>query len=366
MFKYHDPNNAASVEADLSTWRPSGAQPFKLDAKPFDPSQIDQAETSLWRYRHAMNIDLDDQAWRSTTLGEGMSALVPAAQPGLSFKMEFVMPSASFKDRGVAVMMAQAKAWGCRRVVVDSSGNAASSVAAYAARTNMECDVFVPAATSDGKLQQIAAHGATIHKVPGTREDTATAAQDFLVFNDAFYASHVYNPLFHQGTMTMAFELWEQARDTSVLYVPVGNGTMLLGAIYGYQALIDSGVLAEMPKIIAVQSAACAPIQQAHVANAPDVAPVTNTGTVAEGIAIAAPARGFEILQALRAVDAAIVTVDDDEVAAAKNALALQGFYVEPTAAVCYAAYLSGTAQPVSGKTVVPLCGSGLKSSKPA
>ncbi|MEM8551680.1 MAG: pyridoxal-phosphate dependent enzyme, partial [Pseudomonadota bacterium] len=153
---------------------------MQLAPMPFLRDTIIASEFSLWRYRASLNIDVDDATWRRTTLGEGATAIVAAAEPNLSFKTDFAMPTLSFKDRGAAVMMAQAAAWGVTRVAVDSSGNAATSVAAYAARLRMACDVFVPASTSDGKLRQIAAHGATIHKVEGTREDTADAAQNFL------------------------------------------------------------------------------------------------------------------------------------------------------------------------------------------
>lgn len=367
MLDFLDPESGETRTAGPDVWRSASGEPFRMAGEPpqFDPDLIDRACFSLWRYRELMQLDVSETTWRRTQMGEGASALAAAdaLSHGVVLKMEFAMPTLSFKDRGVAVMMAQAAEWGVEEVVVDSSGNAATSVAAYAARLGIRAHVFVPASTSDGKLRQIEAHGARIHKIPGSREDTGTATHEYLDSSDAFYASHIYNPLFHQGTKTMAFEIWEQmsGRLPDTLFLPVGNGTMLIGAIIGLQEIVAADLAVEMPRIIAVQSAACAPIAHALEAGETHVSAIENTGTIAEGIAIAAPARGTEILERLRAVDGHVVTVTDDEVRSAQDALAAAGFFVEPTSAVCMAAH---SKTPSDGISVVPLCGAGLKSLK--
>jgi len=368
MPDFLDPVEGTLISASPEVWRPAGSMPLRMAraARGFDPGLIDQASFSLWRYREMLQLDVEEQTWQRTQMGEGATALAAAdtIAPGLFMKMEFAMPTLSFKDRGVAVIMAQAAQWGVDEVVVDSSGNAATSVAAYAARLGMRAHVFVPADTSDGKLGQIAAHGATIHKISGTREDTGQAAHAFLDGSKAFYASHIYNPLFHQGTKTMVFEIWEQlgGQLPDTLLLPVGNGTMLIGAIIGLQEILAAGWAESMPQIIAVQSEACAPIATAFAAGGTSVESIRKSETIAEGIAIAAPARGAEILERLRAADGRVHTVTDDEVRAAQSRLAAAGFYVEPTAAVCMAAW---SKLPIpQGRTVIPLCGAGLKSKK--
>ncbi|WP_420391989.1 pyridoxal-phosphate dependent enzyme [Acuticoccus sp.] len=344
---------------------PRPARPYRIaDAPAFDPGAVDRAELSLWRYRHAMAVDVSDATWRRTTMGEGATALVAAGEraPGVHLKLEFAMPTLSFKDRGAAAMMAQAAQWGVDRVAVDSSGNAGTAVAAYAARLGMGCDVFVPAGTSAGKLRQIAAHGASVREVPGSREDTADAAHEHVARTGVFHASHVECPLFHQGTKTMVYEIVEQLGGASeVVYLPVGNGTMLLGALLGFADLLSAGVISGTPQVVAVQSTACAPLAEAYAAGEEDPSPVGGAGTIAEGIAIAAPARGREILAALRRASARVVTVDDGAVRVAQAELAAMGFFVEPTAAVTWAAC---RADPPSRSAVVPLCGAGLKSDK--
>src|SRR5699024_8141505 len=83
----------------------------------------------------------------------------------------------SFKDRGAAVLMAKAKSLGAGKVIADSSGNAGTAIAAYAARCNIACDIYLSDVTSPKKMAQVKAHGAEIRQIEGTRQDIAAAAQ---------------------------------------------------------------------------------------------------------------------------------------------------------------------------------------------
>jgi threonine synthase len=225
----------------------------------------------------------------------------------------------------------------------------------------------VPAATSDKKIKQIEAHGATIHKIPGTREDTAKAAIDMVESTNLFYASHIYNPLFWEGTKTYFYEVFEQFDRVmpEAFVIPVGNGTLLLGAYIAFQELLAWGLIDKMPKILAVQADNCAPILKAFKEGKDTVDPVENTGTLAEGIAIAAPARGAEILNAVRETSGDIIGVSEEGISQARKALAAQGIYVEITSAANYAGYLDYAERYPELKeqiVVFPLCGAGIKS----
>jgi threonine synthase len=361
-----------------------------LDIAPFEAqfplSAIQARPTTLWRYHEALPFAPDESNWQIITMGEGMTPLVPLhpQEPQVLLKVEYLMPTLSFKDRGAAVLIAKAKELGVSRIIADSSGNAGTAIAAYAARAGMACDVYVPASTSAKKLKQIAAHGAAVHAIPGSREDTAAAAIAAVEQEGIFYASHVYHPFFFQGTKTYAFEIWEQLNGSipTVLVLPVGNGTLVLGAYFGFQDLLRAGLIKQMPRILAVQAAGCAPLAQAFQQGRDVAAPVVNSGTEAEGIAIAAPARSRQILAAVRETKGAIITVSDEAITSAKAALAKRGFYVEPTAAAPYAGFLAYrdailnnslpsdlpplfSADPHSKnpteQVVIPLCGAGLK-----
>ena len=132
---------------------------WKLSFEPpkFDLAEVDRNEWSLFRYRRF--LALDDESWRGVSLGEGMTPVVRLDEDVL-LKMDYFMPTLSFKDRGAAVLIAHCKAIGVDRVVQDSSGNAGNAVAAYCAKAGIGCEIFVPEGTSPKKIDMIRAHGA--------------------------------------------------------------------------------------------------------------------------------------------------------------------------------------------------------------
>lgn len=329
---------------------------------------IDESEWTIWRYRTALPIDPMSSDWRSITLGEGVTPLVDAGHdyPGLKLKVDYAMPTLSFKDRGAAVMIAKAKESGIERVAADSSGNAGTAIAAYAARAGMRCDIFVPASASGAKIAQIEMHGATVHRIEGPRQAATKAVEEFVDGNDVFYASHVLNPYFHEGTKTLALEVWEQMsfRAPDHLVLPVGHGTLVLGAYKGFRELHDAGYIGALPRIHAVQAEACAPIARAFHRSEDSVTTIESEETIAEGIAITGPPRGSEILAAIRATGGTTATVSDDRIRRARRELASLGFFVEPTAAATFAALRGSLRDRMApGEScIVPLCGAGLKS----
>lgn len=336
--------------------------------KKFSMEDILKDEWSLFRYIKALPFeDLDDI--KSVSMGEGLTSLVrlDPYNPNILVKMDYMMPTLSFKDRGAAVLIAKANEFGAKKVVQDSSGNAGNSIAAYANRIGMECDIFVPEGTSPKKISMIKSHGANIHVVPGTREDTAKAALDMVKNTGAFYASHVYNPYFYEGTKTYVYEIYEQLNGNmaDTLVIPVGNGTLLLGAYYGLKELYSFGLIKELPRIIAVQATGCSPIYNAFKEGKELIEEVINTGTEAEGIAIAAPKRGKQILKAIRDTKGDIILAPEGDIIKTQEILAKKGFYVEITTAATFAAFNHCYKNNRDlGTVVLPFCGAGLKSSK--
>ena len=91
---------------------------------------------------------------------------------------------------------------------------------------------------------------------------------------------------------------------------------------------------------------------------------VVNTGTSAEGIAIAKPMRGKQILEAIKATNGIIITTPENKINEAREHLAQNGFYVEPTTAATFAGFLkyyNENKSHFTGKIIIPLCGAGLK-----
>ena len=336
---------------------------WKLDYHPprFDLNEVDHDEWSMFRYRKFMA--LQDDTWRSITLGEGMTPIVRLDENVL-LKMDYFMPTLSFKDRGAAVLIAHCKSIGVERVVQDSSGNAGNAVAAYCGKAGIACEIFVPEGTSPKKIGMIRAHGAKCSVVPGSRDHCAQVCREKVERDGVYYANHVYNPFFYEGTNTYIYEVYEQLhRIPANLVIPVGNGTLFLGVMHGLEELLASGLIDKMPQIIALQAESCDPLLRAAKKGLKEPVDVNPSPTLAEGIAIGKPMRGKEILSYVEKYGIHFVHAPEEGILAARAELASKGIYCEHTTAANYAAYLEYCKQ--HGKLqdcLITMCGAGLKS----
>ncbi|WP_406362814.1 threonine synthase [Streptomyces sp. NBC_01579] len=360
MATYLCPQDGTRAETTSLTWCcPVCSGPWDLDFEVAGRLSLDSLAgrvNSLWRYAEALPLSSP-----ATSLGEGRTPLVPLTRT-VSAKLDFLMPTLSFKDRGAVMLAELARRLSPERVVADSSGNAGTAVAAYCARAGLACTVYVPEGTSPKKTEQIRAHGARLEIVPGDREATALAARAAADSPGTFYASHVFNPYFLHGTKTYVYEMWEDlgGRLPDSIAVPVGNGTLLLGAALATAELHAQGLIDERPALIAVQAEAVSPLAAAFHAGTDgllDESGRTAAPTLAEGIAIPRPPRARQILAAVRESGGTFLTVTEDQIRKGQLDLAARGFYVETTGVACWAAVCDWTDRSV----VVPLCGAGLK-----
>ncbi|MDW7981224.1 MAG: pyridoxal-phosphate dependent enzyme [Thermomicrobium sp.] len=325
-----------------------------------DPEELDAAERTLWRYAAALPV-----ARPRRTLGEGMTPLVEGELDGerVLFKLDFLLPSGSFKDRGASLTVAFLARHGVRRLTVDSSGNAAAAFAAYAALHGIDAIVFAPAGTSPEKLLQAKAYGARVELVDGPRDVVAAAAQTASRAPDTAYASHNWHPVFAEGTKTWLLEVWEQLgrRWPAACFVPVGGGSLLLGAALAVRAIGGRG-----PILVAAQPEACAPLVRSWTRAETELEAVEPGATLAEGARIARPPRGTLLLDALKQSDGWPEAVSEPLLIETLRALWQQGLYVEPTAALGAAAYRAARRRGWNppGQVVIVLTGSGLKAGR--
>ena len=359
---YHCPACQETYPAEALVWRCRCGSHLEWRQAPrrWGRGDVDGGDRSLWRYEVALPFP---KAERRAFLGEGWTPLIEAPERGLLLKLDFLCPTGSFKDRGSTVLMNRLAALGVREALEDSSGNAGASIAAYGAAAGIACEVYVPASASGAKLAQIAAYGAKVVAVPGSRQDVTEAA--LRRAEARFYASHNWHPLFIEGTRTLGFELWEQLgfRSPDAVITPVGAGSTLLGCWRAFGELASAK--SPPPRLYAAPAAACAPRALA-LAQGEEVPSGVEPGeTRAEGIKIGRPLRGREMLAALRDSGGGGRVVQEDEIAAAQERLGRHGIFVEPTGAVAYAAALGLRAEGLLGpeeRAVVVLTGSGLKS----
>jgi len=344
-------------------WRCACGSPLDLLFQPkFSIKKIPKRAPTLWRYREAIPIHRDENI---LSLSEGFTPLEAMEFEGqrVFLKMDYLFPTGSFKDRGATVLVSKLKEMGIKKVVEDSSGNAGCAIAAYCARGGIECEIYVPESTTKGKLAQIEAYGAILKKVEGSREMTAEVTLKAAL--KTYYASHCWNPFFLHGTKTFAFEVWEQLdrRAPDTLILPLGHGTLFLGAYIGFKELKETGLTERIPKFVGIQSASCAPLYQAFREGKEEFSSTTKGETMAEGIAIAKPVRGNQILRAVRETGGEILAVPEGEIVAAMKAMGRRGHFIEPTSAATIAGLSQYLGKQARREIIVStLTGTGLKS----
>jgi threonine synthase len=355
----------ARYSADEPRWCGDNGELLDLEFEPrLDLHSLKSRPSTLWRYREALPLSNDRSI---VSLGEPFTPLVPFDfdRRRVLIKQEQLFPTGSYKDRGAAVLISKAKELGIRTVVQDSSGNAGVAVAAYAAGAGIACHIYVPESVSKAKLAQLHWHGAAVHSVPGSREATALAAR--AAAQDTYYASHCWNPFFLHGTKTFAYEVCEQLgwKAPDVVILPAGNGTLVLGAALGFRELSRLGLIGRLPRIVAVQAANCSPLVQAFASGSNGIPDIPVAPTLAEGIAIARPVRGSQILGAVRASGGVFLSVTEEEIVSALKLVSSRGYYIEPTSAATVAGILAFLrSSPAEEVIVSAFTGHGLKSTE--
>jgi threonine synthase len=347
-------------------WRCDCGGTLELNSPPASLADIDHGRSGVWRYASLLP---SVPAGARVSLGEQTTPLLKDERLGVHLKLDYLLPSGSYKDRGATVLASRLKALGVKDIVMDSSGNAGAAMSTYCAAAGIQCQVFVPADNSPTKLAQVAALGGKLRPVDGSRLDAtkaATAAAD-----QSFYASHNWSPDFGAGLATVAFELWEQldGRAPSSVLAPCGNGGIILGLFRGFDALKRGGLIDRLPRLIAVQSAAFDSVTNAIQRGLAEPEPRgAGEPTIAEGIACSLPVRGRQLLDAIRVSAGSATAVSEAEIVDAAMRLASSGVFVEPTGSVGLAGLMrlrdQGAGGLVGDAPVVILTGNGLKSGR--
>ncbi|GAB5374219.1 MAG: threonine synthase [Acuticoccus sp.] len=306
------------------------------------PPQVPGA--GVWRHADLLPTCAPEHR---VSLGEGGAPLLAAPRLGdalglsdLWVKNESLQPSGSFKDVGVAVAVSLAKAHGRPGAVLSSSGNAGASAAAYCARAGLPLVVLVPATAPPAKLRQIAITGARLVTVDGPTADCCRLAGELAAARGwVNLTTTFHNPYGIDGYATFAAEIADLAPE--ILLLPISSGPLLAGMMKGFERLAAAGRVATIPRPVAVQPVACAPITRAYGAGGA-VTPWTFQPTVAGALndTLAGYERdGDRTLHFIRRHGGAAVAVDDPAIIAAQHLAArTEGLVLEPSAAVPFAA----------------------------
>jgi threonine synthase len=329
-------------------------------------------EPSLWRYLPLLPVS--DPGGNGTPLrAAGWTPMFfPASlaeELGLRhlwIKDESGNPTASFKDRASAVLMARARQIGADVVVTASTGNAGAALAGMAAAVGHEAVIFAPKSAPPAKIAQLLIFGAEVLLVDGNYDAafdlSVDAANEF-----GWYCRNTgYNPFTAEGKKTAAFEIWEQLQvvnDQLSMFVSVGDGNIISGLHKGFKDLLELGLIESMPRIFGVQSTGSAAIANAFNASTEEIKPVSAT-TRADSISVDMPRDGLRALRAATQTGGAYVLVPDEEIIAAIAKLGEVGIFAEPAGATSYAGLQKAVRDGLVGPNdpvVVINTGSGLK-----
>ena len=308
------------------------------------PADFENRPQTMWRYREL--LPLPDKV-EPITLGERITPLLPAPRLGaalglseLWIKDESLLPTGSFKSRGLAMAVTMAKHFGIRRLAIPTAGNAGGAMAAYAARAGMEAYVFMPKDTPVINRMECVLLGAKTYLVDGLITECGEIVRNGASKMGWFDCSTLKEPYRLEGKKTMGLELAEQLDWTlpEVIVYPTGGGTGLIGMWKAFNELRILGWLKseKLPKMMSAQSDGCAPIVKAFAAGERFAKPWENAATCASGLRVPAAVGDFMILDAIRESGGWAIAVPETRIVEAmRQAAAAEGIALCPEAAAC-------------------------------
>ena len=302
---------------------------------------------TLWRYHELLPVR--DPA-NVVSLGEGMTPLLDLPThgarlgvPNLRMKDEGLLPTGAFKARGAAVGVARAAELGVRGIAMPTNGNAGAAWAAYAARAGLDALIAMPVDAPEITRRECVVTGAELYLVDGLIGDAGALIKQAVGSRTGYQdTSTLREPYRIEGKKTMGYEIAEQLgwRCPDVILYPTGGG---VGIIAIHKALLElrelGWITGDLPRLVAVQAAGCAPIVDAFEAGLDESTAPADPHTVAFGITVPKALGDFLVLDAVRSSGGTAIAVTDDALLAAQRQLARdEGTWVCPEGAACFAA----------------------------
>ena len=337
---------------------------------------LEQRRGGLWKYEELLPVDKkyssglsvgDTPLFRAVRLGEKLRAT------NVIIKDETRGPSASFKDRSMAVGVAKAIELGYSAVVTASSGNAAAALAAQSAAAGLQCTAFVIDSASLGKLAQLIQYGAKVFRVKGLGSEDPTVRMMLLCAERyGWYpcpSFDAFNPYQVEGPKTISYEAIEQLgwEIPDWVLVPSGAGCLMAGLWKGFKDFYELGFARSMPRLVVIQSTGNAPIVRAYEQGrrGHNIEPWGCPKTIATGLEDPYPWDGDAALDAARETKGTCVAVEDTLILEAQRLLASkEGVFGEPSGVAGLAGLMrlldDGTIDS-KDKVLVPITGSGMK-----
>jgi threonine synthase len=320
------PTGILDVEYDYDGIAAGGFGPQSLAAN---------LDRSHWRYRDLLPIGDGAEIPPVPVGGTPLFSLPDLARrigvANLWIKDDGRNPTGSFKDRASSVAAVKARELGFETACCASTGNAASSLAGFAAQLGMRTFIFVPEFAPEAKVAQLLIFGATVFVVEGSYQEAydlcSEAAEEFGWYN----RSAAINPIPVEGKKTAGLEIAEEmAADLpGWVSVSVGDGCTIAGIWKGLKEMRRFGVIDTLPRLLGTQAEGAAPLAEAFAAGTEEWNPV-EAHTIADSISVGRPGNALKALRAVRESGGEFVTASDDDILTAQRELASFGVFGEP------------------------------------
>src|SRR5215467_7757982 len=293
----------------------------------------------MWRYHSVL------PAVKPMTLGEGWTPMLRSKRYGnVVVKEEGANPTGSFKARGLALAVSMAKHYGLQRLAVPSAGNAAGALAAYAAAAGLEANIFMPKDVPFANYVEAKMYGANVNLVDGLISDCGRMVAERKEKEGWFDISTLKEPFRIEGKKTMGYELVEQLgwEYPEAVFYPTGGGVGLIGMWKAFAEMEELGWVkpGRRPRMIAVQSAGCAPVVSAFERHEVASEMWKDAATFAAGLRVPKPYGDYIMLEILQESGGVALAFSDEVILAslqdcAKN----EGIFLSPDGAAATAAY---------------------------
>jgi threonine synthase len=302
----------------------------------------DNPERSIWRYLDILpvtsikNVPPVQVGWTPLYRAEKLGAEVGVSN--LYIKDDGRNPSASFKDRASAVVVARALEIKEKVICCASTGNAASSLACLTGSLDMKTVIFVPETAPSAKVAQLLVYGATVIMVKGTYDDAFDLCLKATAEYGWYNRSTGINPFTREGKKTCAFEICEQMNweTPDKVFVSVGDGNIISGMWKGFVEFHRLGIIERLPQLVAVQAENSDSVKRAFESGG-DLQPVSGA-TIADSISVSMPRDGMAAVMAIKDSGGFAVSVTDAEILEAIPLIARgSNVFAEPAAAATYA-----------------------------
>ena len=337
----------------------------------FTREKIAQGAPNMWRYSALLPLPENFEP----TLPVGFTPLIKASglarelgTKNLYIKNDAVcLPTLSFKDRVVAVALANARSFGFDTVSCSSTGNLANATAAQAARNGFKCWIFIPADLEAAKIIGTQVFGAKLVRISGSYDQVNRLCSQIADEHNWGFVNVNLRPYYAEGSKTVGYEIAEQLgwRLPDNVVCPMAGGSLIVKIKKAFEELIQLGLVEPKPvKFFGAQATGCSPISTAVKLGNVDIEP-QKPSTIARSLAIGNPADGHYAIKTITQSGGWSEDVSDPEIVKSIQLLAeTEGIFTETAGGVTLGCarklYKSDRILP-NETTVLCITGNGLK-----